>query len=918
MSILEGLGLEFEEPMSGHIGVGETDPKAGLKKGREEETPLSFEVKISIPHLLPFLHVSSHEASLSGTVTFDPLGGTFPIRDGRFNLFSVDPETGMRQMIYQFRFTAEDGQTYYLHGHKEIVDDPGSIDVADDMTRLYTVIYKGEDENAPVYGAGQIFFHLQNAPALATSIRITGNPTFWQEVAARTAFVSFAWGALRDEYLANLRLLYDTRYENLVLDGRGQSGGEQREFFLITGEHDKGFPWGDGEAFWDLLLVVQDPGGNYRRYAITNRVLEGLDLNLADGTCRYRGPIYELQEGYGSSFSRMDSEGPGIVPRIADLEIEFDTGTPETTSFPFARIGKLVRKLASGMAREIDEVFSSERTPGVHITPRTVSVRSGRISIVVPDAPEEPVLDLEMDPDDTFGEAEQGEFRNFKEPTLLYGYLCGLREESKTARVQIHSRTLRNERPDWGKDQLDRVLGEVLSRKASGEMLVSPDGVQYTSLDPHKESGSPEHLLQKQGAPLLEVRNDHYPTAVFIRRIVRVKDPDGEECLALEEDMDPMRLEPIASEERVKVAAFEGEDRFELLDRVLEETGFMYQVERAREKSGKEAENFLVAIKPNFMFAYDRNDHTTYTDPSLVKHLARKLQERGYTNLAVVEAHSTYGEHFTKRSVAELCDYLGFRSDLYRVVDLTEEAVESQEIGPELGTHPVSPTWRDADFRISFAKNKTHAYTFYTLALKNIYGTLPMGNKFKEYHCNRNIYRASVEWMAAFPVHYALIDAFVSADGPFGVFADTRPNHTRTIIGGASPVAVDWVGASKMGIDPMISQYMSHAVEEFGKPEIELVGSAEPYRPWLNVPAAMSLFTNKGLDSNYFFGNLFYTACAQMDETHFEHKNKSWYIRLLRRVTNPLRRAFFLRTGENPSWLNRFFAWLFYKLGKVA
>jgi hypothetical protein len=52
-----------------------------------------------------------------------------------------------------------------------------------------------------------------------------------------------------------------------------------------------------------------------------------------------------------------------------------------------------------------------------------------------------------------------------------------------------------------------------------------------------------------------------------------------------------------------------------------------------------------------------------------------------------------------------------------------------------------------------------------------------------------------------------------------------------------------------------------------------------------------------------------------MDETHFRHKNNAWYIQFLRQLTVPMRRAFFLRTGENPSPPNRFFSWLFYHLG---
>jgi hypothetical protein len=169
--------------------------------------------------------------------------------------------------------------------------------------------------------------------------------------------------------------------------------------------------------------------------------------------------------------------------------------------------------------------------------------------------------------------------------------------------------------------------------------------------------------------------------------------------------------------------------------------------------------------------------------------------------------------------------------------------------------------------------------------------------------------------LSAFPVHFGLVDAYQSADGPFGIFADTRPNETYTLIGGADLVAVDWVGASKMGIDPMISPYMRLAVEAFGKPEIRLVGDENPYRPWLNVPVALTLFTHKGVDASHFFGNLFYTASAEMDEAHFSHKSTAPHIRLLRKLTVPLRRTFFVRANENPSLGNRVASWVLYKLG---
>ena len=321
------------------------------------------------------------------------------------------------------------------------------------------------------------------------------------------------------------------------------------------------------------------------------------------------------------------------------------------------------------------------------------------------------------------------------------------------------------------------------------------------------------------------------------------------------------------------------------------------------------------------MFSYSVHDPSTFTDPELVRHLAWHLRNRGYTKLRVVEAQSSYGEYFDKRSVREVADYLGYNrhgdeGPAYEVVDLTLDVDGEQYFGPHLGRHPVPRTWRDADYRISFAKNKTHAYAYYTLTLKNVYGALPLGAKYHEYHVKRDIYHTTMEYLTAFPVHFGLIDAYLSADGPFGVFADPLPNPTRTLIGGANLVAVDWVGATKMGIDPMVSPYMRLAVERFGKPEIDFVGDESIYRPWLNVPPVLTEFTNQVLDADYEAGDMFYALTANLDKDHFTFKRHSPFYDIGRRLTKPFRDAIFVQTGEPPSLANRAVSWLQSKWGQ--
>jgi uncharacterized protein (DUF362 family) len=912
MSILDNIQFHFDESMSGHFTPEEKDPKKGEETGKEQGNAIRFDVHIAMQDLGGFLKLSGRGGELTGSVSAGQFGEKLPIRNGTFSLFSQDAQTGMRQMVYAFAFTASNGASYYLHGHKELYHDRGKIDLVEDITHLFTIIYKGEDRNGPVYGAGVLHFKLVDAPALFSSMKVVGNATLWQRMAAHAAFLSFAYGELREEYFKNVNPLYRTEYENLALSGFVEKNGETLPFFFVSGAHDKGFPWGDNETFWDVMLVIGDRNRGYERYCMAKRVLEGLNIDVEHGTYHYSGPLFFIPNGYSTSFSQMEKKDKRLVPCEAEIVFQFHAKAFDEVSFPFTLSGKHIKHLASTISKGLHRIFPSHHPLGVNIVPHSVTAEKGTITITKAGARQSAAAVTKG----TFGEAERSTFLNVKEPTLLYGYLCAIRPAAQAARVQIHTSTLRDEREHYIKDRLDAVLGSVISGMASKEFLIENDACTEKKLGKQGEEFAQGALLKKTGDPVLEINLDHYPTAVFSRRIVPVLDPSGQECLALEEAMQQMKLSPINSDKKALVVSIKNDDKFAALDRVLVETGFDELLEKQRTRSGKSKQAFSIVIKPNFMFSYDKNDHSTFTDPELVAHLVQRLRRSGYSGIKLVESHSTYGQYFDKRSVKEMAEYLGFNGTSgYEVVDMTLETHEMRDFGGALGVHPVSPTWRDADFRLSFAKNKTHAYAYYTLTIKNIYGALPLGNKFKEYHCGRGIYEPAIQYLEAFPVHFGLIDAFESADGPFGVFADTLPNQTHTVLGGDNLVAVDWVGASKMGINPMISQYMQLAVKRFGKPEITVVGDAGLYLPWLNVPVAVQWFTNKGLDANYHFGNLFYTGAAQMDETHFTHISRNPFIKLLRALTNPIRQTFFLRTGENPTLLNRFMSWVFFKMG---
>ena len=874
------VGLRFSETMSGYLAEGVEGFEEGEKRGQEQDSRFSFDVTIEIESVSDFVKLSGQEAKMSGRVSYKPLGEGITIQEGVFTLFKPDAASATRQMTYSFWFTGKDGMDYSLYGYKMIHDDPG-MDALEDMTKLFARLSRGRQKSGTLVGSGVLRFKMLDLPSMLSSFEVTNTNSPITKIRTISTFVQFCYGAVKETYLP--RLTYHTRYENLVLRGKVVSdGGALRNFFFFSGIHDKDFPWGDGEIFWDIGLVIEKGDGGWERYGLTDRIIEKLELDVEKGVYRYDGPIYQVIESY--AVSKSDLEKPTLPDHLrkrhAKIEIRFTAKPYPVVDLPFPVVHNVEKLVPRPFLDKVKEILRSLGTLGLHLTPHRVRPSEGQITLQGESKNETYTVKT----DQTMGEAEISTFKNFQWPTLYYNYFCALDPKSEHIYVKVRSDVFRKNRTELLKDKMEQLLGKIISRTVSMDLDIRGDQWKILSED---EAISFKMLDEN----LLEINNDHYPTATFQRRVVAMADGEGELFYALEEDMDPHILRSIHSDKVVKVVAIRDKDKFSALKQVLEATDFVGKLDQVWKDSGKKKEDFAIIVKPNFMFMYSTLDPTTYTDPELVESLIDRVHERGYRNLAVGEARSTYGTFFTNREVKTVADYIGLKGRNYRIIDLSEDLEEHQYSG-KLGKHYVNRDWRNADFRISFAKNKTHAYAYYTLTIKNIYGALPMENKFREYHHERDIFSTTIEFMRHFPVHFALIDAFKSADGPFGVFTDKNPNNTQTIIGSEDVVAADWIGAEKMGLDPMISDYMKQAVEAFGKPEIQLLGDRAIYPNWENVPDVFPPFLFKGMDQHYHFGNLIYSVFAYMDPK-FQYKNPDLAKKFLRLLAEPITDIYF-------------------------
>ncbi len=286
------------------------------------------------------------------------------------------------------------------------------------------------------------------------------------------------------------------------------------------------------------------------------------------------------------------------------------------------------------------------------------------------------------------------------------------------------------------------------------------------------------------------------------------------------------------------VAITRGDDPFAILEEAARLAGFWEDIEAALAASGKPREQFLVAIKINLMIFMSRQVPEVATDPALVEHLVALLRDRGFRNIKVVESQNTMNNWLRNRSVANVARVAGYRGQGYEIVDLTLEKERYVYRVRGLADWPnyVGRTWRDADYRIDFAKFKTQFDNYFTLCLKNEFGTLPLANKYLHYHTRLPYWAAALYTLVNFPVHFGFVDAYRCSDGMAGFALQYDPKVLKRILAGRDIIAVDLVGADLMGVDAWEAPLARFALQHFGEPSYTIVGDTAPLEVWQNVP----------------------------------------------------------------------------------
>lgn len=196
-------GIRFTETMRGYFAKGEEeDYREAARRGKREATPLEFTLTVYAPDMDAMLADEQHEAEITGSVS-SPLLHAKPLRvtRGRFHLFVRDADcASTRRMIYRLALESEDGDCYFLDGHKLIHDDWG-FDLWYDTTALFITVHDGDGTDCPVLGRGLLRIHIRDFIPQLLSMRITGGVGLFRSSWAMFRFLRFFGGVLAGVYL---------------------------------------------------------------------------------------------------------------------------------------------------------------------------------------------------------------------------------------------------------------------------------------------------------------------------------------------------------------------------------------------------------------------------------------------------------------------------------------------------------------------------------------------------------------------------------------------------------------------------------------------------------------------------------------------------------------------------------------------
>jgi len=206
-----------------------------------------------------------------------------------------------------------------------------------------------------------------------------------------------------------------------------------------------------------------------------------------------------------------------------------------------------------------------------------------------------------------------------------------------------------------------------------------------------------------------------------------------------------------------------------------------------------------VFVKINHLSPQAPPDRAICTHPLFVREVLRALLERNVRPTVGDDVNFRRGDEFVTSGFRPVCAELGVPLINLREAGFSRIPLRGKSLKEVYIAKPVL----DADLVLNLPKLKTHSFTAFTGAIKNMYGVIPCGLRLaghRRFLRNDDFSRMLVDVFSAVPRQLIVMDAVVGMEGEGP--SSGIPKRIGLIISGADGVAVDAVAARVVGYKP--------------------------------------------------------------------------------------------------------------------
>jgi uncharacterized protein (DUF362 family)/Pyruvate/2-oxoacid:ferredoxin oxidoreductase delta subunit len=207
-----------------------------------------------------------------------------------------------------------------------------------------------------------------------------------------------------------------------------------------------------------------------------------------------------------------------------------------------------------------------------------------------------------------------------------------------------------------------------------------------------------------------------------------------------------------------------------------------------------------IFVKINHLAPQATPERAICTHPLFVREVLRILLDHGIRAMVGDDVNFDRGDEFLTSGFRRVCEDLGVPLVNLRETGFVEVPLRGAVLKSVFIARPVL----EADAVLNLPKLKTHSFTVFTGAVKNMFGVIPYGLRL-EYHRrfprNDIFSRMLVDVCSAAPPHLTIMDAVIAMEGEGP--SSGIPKKVGLIIAGRDPVAVDAVASRVTGHRPL-------------------------------------------------------------------------------------------------------------------